>query len=135
MYFSTYCQISTQTTKLKPNQTLLTVHNQIWHHFLSKNIKSMYFKDLQNQKFSVLWLKWTQNLEMKQNQTFFHGAYSNLTTYLFLSKNIKVLQWLSKSKFLSFMTKANPDNGNETKSHFSMGDIQIWHYFLLFIKY
>ena len=34
----------------------------------------------------------------------------------FLSKNTKVFQWLSKSKFLSFMTKVNPNNGNETKS-------------------
>ena len=27
-------------------------------------------------------------MEMKQNQTFFHGTYSNLMPYLFLSKNI-----------------------------------------------
>ena len=56
-------------------------------------------------------------MEMKQNQTFFHRAYSNLTPYLFFyQKNMKVFQWLSKSKFLSFMTKANPNNENETKS-------------------
>ena len=34
----------------------------------------------------------------------------------FLSKYIKVFQWLSKSEFLSFMTKVKPNNGNETKS-------------------
>ena len=34
----------------------------------------------------------------------------------FLSKNIKVLQYLSKSSFLRFMTRVNPNNGNETKS-------------------
>ena len=34
----------------------------------------------------------------------------------FFSKNIKVFQWLLKSKFLSFMTEVNPSNGNETKS-------------------
>ena len=31
-------------------------------------------------------------------------------------KTIKVFQWLSKSKFLSFMTKVNPNNENEKKS-------------------
>ena len=109
-------------------------------------------------KFSVLWLKWTQTMEMKQSQTFFHGTYSNVTLYLFLSKyievfqlleicsilwlknkknenetkseifpwdtyltlfssgHIKVPQWLSKLKFLNFMTKMNPNHGNETKS-------------------
>ena len=30
----------------------------------------------------------------------------------FLSKNIKVFQWHSKTKFLGFMTKVNPSNGN-----------------------
>ena len=55
-------------------------------------------------------------MEMKQNKTFFNGTYLNLTPYLYLSKNIEVFQWLSKSKFLSFMTKVNPNNGNETNS-------------------
>ena len=62
-------------------------------------------------------------MEMKQNKTFFHGTYLNLTPYLYLSKNIEVFQWLSKSKFLSFMTKVNPNNGNETNS-----DIFPWTY-------
>ena len=42
-----------------------------------------------------------------QNQTFFHGTNSNLTSYSLL-KNIKIFQWLSKSKSLSSMTKGNP---------------------------
>ena len=40
---------------------------------------------------------------------------------IFLSKNIKVFQWLSKSKFLSFITKMNPNNGNEKKQIFFYG--------------
>ena len=80
-----------------------------------------YFNDFQNRHFSVLWLKWTQTMEKKQNQTFFHGTYSNLT--LFLSKHIKVFQWLSKLTFLNFMTKMNPNNGNETKSDIFPRDI------------
>ena len=62
-------------------------------------------------------------MEMKQNQTFFHGTYSNLTPYLFLSKYIEVFQWLSKSKFLNFMTKVNPNHENKTKSDIFSWDI------------
>ena len=53
----------------------------------------------------------------------FHGTYLNLAPYLSVSKNIKIFQWLSKSKFLSFMTKVNPNNGNETKSDIFPWDI------------
>ena len=61
---------------------------------------------------------------MKQNQTFFRETYSNLTLYFSLPKNIKTFQQLSKSKFLSFMTKVNPNNKIETKS-----DIFPWEIF------
>ena len=49
-------------------------------------------------------------MEVKKNQTFFHGAYSKLASYI-------------KSKFLSFMTKVNPNKGNETKSDIFQWDI------------
>ena len=89
-----------------------------------------YFNDLQNWNFSFLWITWTETMEMKLNQTFFHWTYSNLTPYLFLLKSIKVFQWLSKSKFLSFMTKVNTKKWKWNKiRHFLMGDIQIWHIF------
>ena len=71
-----------------------------------------YFKDLKNRHFWVLWLKWNQAMEMIQNQT-----------YIFLLKYIKVFQWLSKSEFVSFMTKMNPNNGNKTKSDIFPWDI------------
>ena len=92
-YFSTYCQNFTQITKLKPNQTLF---HKPWFNLTSFFYQQIlkYFNDLQNWNFSVFWLKWTQTMEIKPNQTFFHGIYSNLTPYLFLSKNIKVFQWL-----------------------------------------
>ena len=61
---------------------------------------------------------WSHDL----NQTFLNRA-SNLTPYLFSSKNIKVFQWLSKLKVLNFMTKMNPNNGNETKSDIFTWDI------------
>ena len=38
----------------------------------------------------------------------------------FYKTNIKIFQWLSKSKFVSFMIKVNWNNGDETKSHFPL---------------
>ena len=62
-------------------------------------------------------------MEMKQSQIFFHGTYSNLIRHLYLSKIIKLFQWLSKSKFLSFITKVDPNNGIEKESYISPWDI------------
>ena len=118
--------------------------------FFYENILK-YFNDFRNQNFWVLWQKLTQTMEMKQNQTFFYRTYSNLTPYLFFIKNcksiwmtfkieisqfydyltpylffiknVKVFEWPSKSKFLSFMTKVSPYNGNETKSDIFPRDI------------
>ena len=91
--------------------------------FYQKILK--YFSDFQNRNFSVLWLKWTQAIEMKQNQTFFHGTYSNLTltSYLFLSKNIKVSKWLWEAKSIGFVATVKPNNGNETKSNICLCNI------------
>ena len=104
-HLSTYCQNLAETTKFKPNQTLFSDQKS-------------YFIEIKNRNFSILWLKWTPEMEMKQNETFLHG-----TSYLFLSKIIKVFQWLSKSKFLSFMAKVNSNNWSETKSDISPWDI------------
>ena len=52
--------------------------------WLIKEVK--YFNDFKNHSFSVSWLKWTQTVEMKQNQTFFHGTYSSLASYFFIKK-------------------------------------------------
>ena len=41
----------------------------------------------------------------------------------FLSKHIKVFQWVLKLTFLNFMTKVNPKNGNEIKSDIFPWDI------------
>ena len=47
---------------------------QTWYYifFCQKVLKC--FHDFQNQNVSVLWLKSTQTMEIKQNQTFFHGT-------------------------------------------------------------
>ena len=62
-------------------------------------------------------------MKIKQNQLFIHGIYSNLTQHLFYQKNIQLFQILLKSKYLSFMTKLNPSNGNETKSDIFLSNI------------
>ena len=41
-------------------------------------------------------------MEMKQNETFFHGTYLNLTSYLLVLKNIKVFQSILKIKVSQF---------------------------------
>ena len=74
--------------------------------FLSKKLK--YLNYFQNRNFLALWLKQTQTVEMKQNQTFAHRTYPNLTSYILLSEKNKVFKWLLKSKFLSFMNEVNP---------------------------
>ena len=61
-------------------------------------------------------------MEIKQNQTFFYGTWTNLT-HISLTKNSKIFQWLSKPKFLGFMTEVNPNNGIETWS-FIIGTFQ-----------
>ena len=67
-------------------------------------------------------------MEMKQNEIFFHGTYSNLNSHRFLSKRrqqqkIKVFEWLLKPRFLSFATTVNQSNRNETKSDIFSLDI------------
>ena len=47
-----------------------------------------------------------------------------------------MFQWISKSKFLSFMTTVDPNNGNETKSDiFSWGIHKSEIIFSLVTKY
>ena len=123
MHFSTYCQNWAQTTKLRPNQTLFDrTHSNLTSSFSYQKIL-YYINDFQNRNFLVLWLKRTQTMKVKQNQTFFHGTYSNSVGHTqtwrnsFLSKSIKVFQWLLKSKFLSFITEVNLNNWKETKSN------------------
>ena len=112
---------------VKPNNVNKTKSDTFPWDKLKSDTKSFFikkcFNDFQNRNFSVLWLKWTQTMEMKQNQTFFHGTCSHLTPYLSLSKIIDIFQYHSKSKFLSFMTKVDPNNRSKIR-HFSVGHIK-----------
>ena len=51
-----------------------------------------YFNNFQNRNFLVLWLKWTQKIEMKQNDTFFRGTSSYLTSF-FVGR--KILEYIN----------------------------------------
>ena len=124
----------TETTEMKQIRYFPIGHIQTWHQITFYQNILKYFSDFWNRNFSILWLKWTQKIKMEKYQTFFHGIYSNVTP--FLSKHFKVFQWLSKSKFLIFMTKVNPNRGNETKSDIFLWDIfKIWHHFSMVKKY
>ena len=120
-------RISQLIAKISLKQRSLTKLDTVWEDVIKSSIifyqKTLkYFNGLQNRNFSVLWLKWTQTLEINQIRHFPWDIFKSDTMSL-LSKNIKVFQWLSKSKFLSFMTKVNPNNGNETKSDIFPWDI------------
>ena len=55
LHFSTYCQNSTQTTNLKPNQTVFgKTYSNLTPFFYQKTLK--YSNDLQNRNFPVFWL-------------------------------------------------------------------------------
>ena len=46
---------------------------------------------LRNRNFSLLWLKWTQIMEMKKNQIFFHETHSDLASFFIRCKILKCL--------------------------------------------
>ena len=52
--------------------------------------------------FSVLWLNWSQTMEMKQNLTFFDGTYSNLPSYIFFIKKYWSILMTFKIKISQF---------------------------------
>ena len=88
---------------------------QIWRHiYMTSDWK--YFNSFQNWHFSVLWLKWTQTMGMKQNQTFFHWKYSNRTSFITGRKILKYFNDLHLSISLQkwVETSYRPANSNGT---------------------
>ena len=65
--------------------------------------------------------------DIKSDISFFIKIYQWLLIYWlkYSDKNTmtKIFQWLSKSEFVSFMTKVNPNYGNKTKSDIFPWDI------------
>ena len=59
--------------------------------------------------FCLCWLQWVQRMEMKQNQTYFHGTYSNLTSFLIGHKILKYFnRFYSWHLFISLQKWAQP---------------------------
>ena len=81
-----------------------------------------YFNEVQNLYFSTYEQGWAQATKLKLDQTLFDKTYSNLTSFFFLLKDFNI-QWLSKSKYRSFMTEVNPNNRNEIESDICWWDI------------
>ena len=99
-------------------------HIQIWHHifFYQKILK--YFNDFQNRNFSVLWLKWTKTMNIKQNQTFFLGIYLNPTSFFIGCKILKYLNDFYNWHFSILLQKWAQTSA--IKSHETWKHVQIW---------
>ena len=87
--------ISQLIAKIEHKQQSLNQSDIVWKDTFKSDINFLlhweilkYFNDFQNQKISVLRLKWTQTIEMKQNQSFFHGS---------SSKSYIIFHWLQKN--------------------------------------
>ena len=119
--------------KIELKQRSLTLFDRTFSNltsfFLSKILN--YFNEYQNWNFSVLWLNWTQTIQRKQNQTFFHVTYLKLISYFIGHKvldyfndfynwylSISMQKWVQTSKI-----KYNPT-----------GHWKIWQHSSLFAK-
>ena len=67
-----------------------------------------HFNDFKNRNFSVLWRSWTQTMEMKQNQTFFHETHLDLTSYTFYQKILKYFNDFKDPNFSVLWLKWTP---------------------------
>ena len=67
----------------------------------------------------ILLTQWSLN-QVRQWVT----RHSNPTFFFFDQKTIEIFQWVSKSKFLNFMSKMSSSNGNETISDILSWDIK-----------
>ena len=109
MYISTNWQNFTQTAKLKPNQGIVNSDIIFYQKTLTFKIETWTRTNLN-----------TNNGNEAKSDIFPWDIFKS-DNISFLPKNIKVFPWLSKSKFLSFMTKLNPKNGNEQNQIFFHG--------------
>ena len=82
-----------------------------------------YFSDFQNRNFIVLWLKWTQTMEMKRTRHF-PLRHIQIWHLIFFMKKCSSISLTFKIKISQFYDYRIPNNGNETKS-----DIFAWYIF------
>ena len=97
--------------KLKQIRHCLTGYNQSDFIFFNQRILK-YSNDFQNRNFSVLWLKWTQTMEMK----FLHGIFPWGTfkpdmIYLFSKKMLKYFNNFQNQNFSVFWLQWTEKSG------------------------
>ena len=102
------------------------IYSNLLSYLLDKKILKS-FNDFQNQIFSVLWLKWIELMEIKQNQTFLIGAYSNLTLFI---TGCKKLKYLNDFYHFNSIAKVSTNKPNEIKSNGTCADLRA--FFLIY---
>ena len=94
----------------------LTGHIQAWSTFFDQKMLK-YFSDFHNWNFSVLWLKWTQTMEMIQSM-----RHTQIWHHIFLIKNFRNIQiWHHLS------------SGPKMLNYFN--DFYNWHFSILLQKW
>ena len=95
--------------------------------------------DCQSQTFPVLWLNWTQTMEVKQNQTFFFGANSNLISFFIGCKILKCFNDFYKWHFSIslFIAKVSKTKQNKIKENVTCANLKAffptWKFLIRFI--
>ena len=127
-------------TKLKlcnGNETILDIFP--WDIFKSNSISFFFIKilkylnDLQSWNFSVLWLSEPKQWKWSKTRHFLMGHIQ--IWHLFYQNVLKYFNWHLKSKFPSFITKVNSNNGNEQNQIFFQGAYLNLTLFSLVVKY
>ena len=94
---------------------------QSWQHiFLYQKILK-YSSAFESRYFSVLWLKWTQTMKLKQNQTLFRGTYWNLTLFFI---GYKILKYFTD--FYNWNFSISLCNQSEIKLHGTCANLTLF---------
>ena len=111
-------------------------HIQIWHHvFLYQEILK-YFNDFLKLNFLSFMTKVNPSNGNESKSDIFPWDIFKSDSMSFLSKNIKVFQWLFKIEFSQFYDQSEPKQRKWIKiRHLPMGHIQIWLHVFFIKKY
>ena len=139
LIFQLFAKILLKQRSLNQSRHCLTGIIQISIIFFDQKILIKYFNDFDNKNLSVLWLKWTQTMKIKKNQTSFHGSYLNLTSF-FIGR--KVLKCFNDWNFsIHYKSEHKQINWNKIKGNMCKSDSIVpylqsrtlfkWLYFLI----
>ena len=119
-YFSIYCQSSTQTTKVKPNQKVFDRTNSNLTSFFIKKL----FQWIWKLKIPSFMTKVNPNNINETKSDIFPLAYSNLIPYLFFQKILKHFNDFQNQNFSVLWLKPTQKVEKNKSRHF-----EIWHHF------